>query len=72
MRRTVANPLYLGRKVLDKSLHLVFLALDRFNELELGAATIEVVTGAMNLEIGISGEIVGEKTDADLKGDELP
>src|SRR5579859_2514252 len=52
--------LRLSRLALPRSinvlLHRFFLALDRFDQLELGAAPVQVMRGPMDSEIGISAQ----------------
>jgi len=56
---------------LDQPIHSFFLLLDGLDQLELGAAAVEVLAGAMHLVIGVAGQIVGEEADALLKGDQF-
>jgi hypothetical protein len=47
------------------------LLFDRRDQFELGAATVEVVRGALDLKVGVAFEPVGQEAEADLEGDEL-
>src|SRR5689334_22987006 len=51
--------------------HALLLLLNGLDQTELGAAAIEVVSGTMDLEIGVTGQEIGEKASADFQGDEL-
>ncbi len=55
----------------DQPLHAVFLPFDRFQQLELRAAAVEVVIFPMNLEVGVAAEMICEKANADFESDEL-
>ena len=52
-------------------MHRIFLLLDGRQEFELGAAAVEVVSGAVNLVVGISREVVGEEANPLLECDDL-
>ena len=48
----------------DDGLHLILLLFHFLNQLKLGAATVEIVPLAMNLEINIAIEIIRQEPDA--------
>src|SRR5258706_361314 len=50
-------------------LHSRFLLLDGFDEFELGAATVEVVGGAMDSEVSIAAEKIGQESYANFESD---
>src|SRR6266404_6048284 len=68
--RSIESSLWLSRPV-HISLHRLFLTLDRLHQLELRPAPIQVVGRAVNAEIGIAAEVISQKPNADLEGDEL-
>ena len=47
------------------------LAFDGFHEFELGAAAVQVVVGAMDAEVGVAAEEIGQETKADFERDQL-
>ena len=55
----------------EQFLHGGQLCLDGLRQFDLGAAAVEVVFFAMDLEVNISGEIVGQKADTDLQSDKF-
>lgn len=52
-------------------LHRRFLPFDGIDQFELCAAALEVVAGAVNAVIGIATEVIGQKANADFKGNKL-
>jgi hypothetical protein len=55
----------------DQRLHAIFLLLNGAEKSELCACAIEVMARTMDLEVAVSGEVIGKKPDADLISDEL-
>ena len=55
----------------DVLLHRLFLLLDGLDQLELGAAAVEVVARAVDAEIVVAAQEIGQEPDADLEGDQL-
>ena len=52
-------------------MHRGFLALDALHQFELGAATVEVVVGAVRAEVNVAAQIIRQEPQPDLEGDEL-
>ena len=55
---------------LDDGFHLFGLLFHALDHLQLRARAIHVVAGALDVEVGVAGEIVGEEADADGHRDE--
>lgn len=56
---------------IDQLLHALFLLFDRFQQLELRAAAVQIVPFPMNLEVGVAAEMICEKANTDFESDEL-
>ena len=56
---------------LHEFVHLLFLLLDRLNQLELCAAAVKIVVFAMHLEIRVPRQKIRQKTNANFKRDQL-
>ena len=65
---------FLRRRLLqfvDEFLHHFFLALNRFDQFELGAAAVEVVCRPMNPEVSVAAQIIRKETEAYFKSDQF-
>src|SRR6185503_20431408 len=62
--------LHMLSQPIHELLHRGLLTLDGFHELKLRATAIEVVVRAMDAEVGVAAQIVGEEADANGEGDE--
>src|ERR1039457_3630554 len=63
----IAEEPHLGSNRLHQPIHVLFLQLNRFHQLELCTATIEIVSLAMNLEVGVARYVVRQEANTDLE-----
>ena len=52
-------------------MHRALLALDRFDQFELGAAAIQVMPWPVDAEVGVAAEVIGQEAQTDFEGDEF-
>jgi len=52
-------------------MHLIHLALDLLDELELGAAPVQIVVGPVNFVIDVPLQVIHQKTDTLFQRDEF-
>ena len=55
----------------DKVGHALFCCLDALEQFELHPCAVKIVERVLDLEISVALEIIGQETDAELKGDDL-
>ena len=65
------SKLTMESEFIDEFLHCLFLALDGFNQFELGAASVEIVRRPMNSEVSIATEVIRQEAEPDFECDQF-